>query len=215
MLILSVDEAGSFLATARTELLLGHLRGDAADLPFLADVGPRHARLERALTFRDGVVWRVVPLDGERVLVAGEPVPDGGRVLVDGDRVQLGVNLAFRFRRPDAGSTSAVLDLQHGAECRGCGGVLLFGEGPEGRVRIGPGPRTHVRAAALEHELVAELAGGELSFSSTGGVSRGARAASEDRISLAVPPREPVDLFVGSSRDGEPPFAIALRAGPG
>ena len=152
MMILSVDEAGTFLVALETELVLGHLRDGSADLPFLADVGPRHARLERTETFRDGAVWRIAPLAAEPVITAGETVPDDGRALVDGDVVELGVNLAFRFRRPDPASTSAVLDLLHGTECLGCRGIVLLGSGPSGRLSIGPGSRCHLRAGGLQED---------------------------------------------------------------
>ena len=207
MMLLFVDEVGTYWVSSKTELVLGHVRGGAADLPFLADVGPRHARLERVESFRGGVVWRVAPLEGESVVVAGEPVSVDGRALVDGDRVELGVNLSFRFRRPDPGSTSAVLELEHGVECRGARGVVLFGEGASGR--------SHLRVGGLDEELELELGPGRLELACVRGVSR--RLAAEnpadpiDRISVEVPPRERIDLFVGSGADGRPPFALAFQ----
>ena len=113
-LALTVDELGSYLLVPGDDLVLGHLRGEAADLPFLADVGPRHARLSRSTSFRGGARWSIVPLEGEPVAVNGRPVSEGGQPLAHGDRVTLGVNLGFRFHRPDAASTTAVLRAPRG-----------------------------------------------------------------------------------------------------
>ena len=214
--VLAVDELGSFLVSRRAELVLGHLRGGQADLPFLADVGARHARFRREESFREGQVWRVVPEPGENVAVGRELVPADGRVLTDGDRVAFGVNLELRFRRPDPGSTTAVLELKSGVECLGCDGVLLFAEGPAGRVRVGSGAHSHLRVAALAEDLWLELAGDSIEVASERGVARPGESQTE-RLGVPVPPPTRADLFVGTGADGKPPFAIAFLPieGPG
>src|SRR6185436_16521093 len=133
--LLSVDDAGAFLVCLREEIVLGHVQGDA-DLPFLADVAPRHAVLRRATTFASGPVWSIEPVGRERVCVGGEPV-SGRRALASGDEIELAPNLALRFVLPVPASESALLELHAGAECLGATHVILFAEGSGGRLAIG------------------------------------------------------------------------------
>ncbi len=207
--VLSVDELGTFLVRSEPELVIGHLREGCADLPFLADVGPRHALLSRRSSFRSGTAWFIAPLDGERVSANGEPVPEAGRRLHHGDQVELGVNLAFRCLRPDPASTSVVLELRRGAQCRGCSAIVLLDEGPSGRLRIGPSPICHLRAWALAAELVLELSGGRLRVSSKGGLA-GAGEPRSEVVHLPAPPPRRVDLFVGQGTADRPPFALVF-----
>ncbi len=208
--VLSVDELGSFLVVPGSDAVVGHVRAGEADLPFLADVGSRHARLHRESSFRTGSTWRITPLFGEEVVVNGDEVGPDGKSVSHGDQVRLGVNLAFRFLRPEPASTTAVLELGSGAECRGCSGVVLIGEGPEGGLRIGRGSRSHLVAEGLQEDLSLELEGGVLQLRCAEGVRAGERPCG-DSVRLSVPPPQRVDVYVGESVEGRPPFAIAIR----
>lgn len=203
---LAVDDLGSLLVVAGDELVLGHVRAGEADLPFLADVGPRHARLRRERSFSAGSRWLLEPVDGERVLARGLPLA-GPRALADGDEVELGVNLAFRYRRTDPASESALLSLQRGAECRGSASVLLLAPGPGGRVRVGPGPHCLLRTAAPAREIRLELRGSELWLASESVAVQG--GAPRSTLVLAVPPAERVDVMAPRGEGGAP-FALSL-----
>lgn len=202
---LSVDDAGQYFVALSEDLVLGHLRAGVADLGMLADIGPRHARLELGASLRAGAAWTIRPLEGERVEVNGAHLIEGASVLCDGDVVRLAHNLAFRFRQPDLASSSAVLELLHGAECAHAPAVLLFGAGPGARVRIGAGRTSHVRVPSLAHEFELVRSGGEIRVRGSLGFSGG-----EGEMSLACPPLEPVTLVAGKSAAGRPPFGISF-----
>ena len=211
-LLLTVDDAGQYLVVVASAVVIGHARTGLCDLPFLADVGSRHARLSRRETLHGGATWRVEPLEGETVLVNGRPARAPAR-LIDGDVVQLGANLTFRFGVPDPASSSAVLDLLHGAECLGAGHALLVAEGDEGRVRIGAAAQRHVRVPNLLHAVTLVAEGARLLVRCEAGVSDGA-SAPQGTFALPLPPPQRVDLAVGGPREESggvrPPFGLSL-----
>jgi len=219
---LSVDEGGQYLVAAGESFVLGHLRAGRADLPFLADVGAEHARIEGFESFRDGPGWRIVPLAGERVRVNGADVPDEGRRLADGDEVELAVNLAFHYRAPDPASHTVRLDLLRGAECAACSALILMGCGAGGRLRIGAGGARHVRVPQMDSEVALQLVGRELVLTCRRGLHAGGpgdAAAPGDPASgagvqreLALPCPPPRRFEVTAARaDGEgPPLCIAI-----
>jgi len=214
---LTVDDAGQFLVACGTEFVLGHIHGGRADLPFLADVGAEHARLECFQSLRSGPGWRIVPLAGERVTRGGEPVPPEGVVLRDGDRLALGRNLGFRFRAPDPASATVLLELVRGAECLGSTRVVLFAEGPGGRLRVGAGGQRHVRVPRLEAELTLTRTGDRLAVASHGGLGRGLvpNGAEVHADELALPPTERRDWSVGKASAAGPPVGLSVAPAPG
>ena len=60
---LAIDDVGEFLVACRPSLIIGHSRGDRADLPFLADLESAHARLFLEESFHGGPRWH---LEGPR-----------------------------------------------------------------------------------------------------------------------------------------------------
>jgi hypothetical protein len=160
--VLSVDELGSYLVVDACELVIGHIGGAGVDLPFLADVGARHAVLSRQLSFRDGLIWRIAPLGEEQVSVGGDVVAEGGHSLVHNDRVTLGVNLSFRYSQPDPGSTTAVLELLQAAECFGNRAIVLQNEGESGKLRLGRSSLCHLRVETLAEETKLSRLGSKL-----------------------------------------------------
>lgn len=224
---LSVDEGGQYLVAAGESFVVGHLRAGRADLPFLADVGAEHARLEGFESFRDGPGWRVVPLSGESVRVNGTPVPDEGRRLADGDEVELAVNLAFHVSAPDPASRTVRLDLMRGAECGACSAIILMGAGEGGRLRIGAGGSRHVRVLQMDEEVALKLVEHELVLTCRRGLHAGgpseARRAGERssdapvQRELALPCPPPRRFEVSAARaDGEgPPLCIAISPAEG
>jgi hypothetical protein len=216
--LLSIDDAGQYLVVQDTRLVLGHLRGGQADLPFLADVGAAHAVLERSESLTAGFVWSIAPVGREHVDVGGSRI-EGSVSLADGDRVRLGENLHFTYRVPDPASETVVLELQEGAECAGARRVLLLAAGAGGRVRIGTAANRHVRIAGLEHEISLVLEGERLRVRCAG-PSEGSEPAAlpEEGVSFPLPPRRRIDLSVGQPQGGRPPFGLAVGPadlGPG
>lgn len=214
--LLSVDGGGQFLLCGGERLTLGHLRAGQADLGFLADVGARHAVLERAESLLEGPGWRIVPCAGEAVQVGGRPLGPEGCRLASGDRVRLGENLEFLVELPDPASASAVLELLHGVECSGARRVVLFAPGAGGRVRIGSTLGHVVRVPGLDFELVLEWSGEELALSSELPLRReGLRAedgAQECReLRLAFPPRAHEAFTSGRPLGSRPPFGFSLE----
>ncbi|NRA95544.1 MAG: hypothetical protein HRU14_04975 [Planctomycetes bacterium] len=141
--ILRVEERGDWFVHPGRSLLIGNATRRAADLPVLAAVGSRHARIERIM---DGhsVHYRVVPLPGHEVTKNRRKVMDLA-LLEDGDAIGLGTSLRLVFRRPVPTSATAVLELGGDFTVHGCRRVLLFSEaGRAGSIVIGPGPETHV-----------------------------------------------------------------------
>jgi len=207
--LLSVDDGGQFLVAAADRVTIGHVRGDA-DLPFLADVGPQHALLERRTSLSGGSVWWIRPLAGEPVRAGGEALAEGGVALRGGARLELGGNLAFRVRAPDPASETLLLELEGGLECHGARAIVLFGDGAGGRLRIGSQGQRHVAIPNLPHEITLVRRGARLLVSCEAGV-RGAVESASETFSLPLPPRERLDLTIGRSRDGRPPFALTLE----
>ncbi|MBK7643754.1 MAG: FHA domain-containing protein [Planctomycetes bacterium] len=210
---LAVDDGGEFLVFAGESLVLGHLRSNGADLRFLADVESEHARLERHESFHGGVEWRVEPLGSASVRVNGVAL-SGARALVHGDRLQLGRNLGLAFRALDSASSSAFLELEGQAECEGARHVLLFSQGPSGRVRIGSKRHRPIPVPELEREVVLELAQAQLLLRCSGGLACGAlrvSAGPQASLALELPIRSSLFVETGARAVGRAPFTLALR----
>jgi hypothetical protein len=197
--LLALDNAGTFLVAAGRELALGHSRARRADLGFLADVAPLHARLSFSQeTFHSAAAWSIAPLGSESVWVNGRPVPPEGRALLDGERIQLSKNLALRFRSVDPASSSAVLELEGGLECSGAQRVLLLVEGPAGRVRIGPGEHRTIRAPAQNPELELELERDELRLTCEQGLLPEGASNASRTCAVRCPPASGQHVRIGA-----------------
>ena len=207
--LLSVDGAGQTLVIGGDRITIGHLRVGRADLPFLADVGAMHAELVRMESLREGSVWSIRPLGGEKVWVGERRIREEGCMLSEGVHVKLGENLVFRFAMPDDASRTVLLQILTAAECAGAKTVALFGEGDGGRLRIGAAEKRHIRVPNLEHEISIVRQGERLFIRCEAGVSRPEESTTDD-FSLPFPPPQRIDLQVGTSRGGRPPFSLAL-----
>ncbi len=213
--LLAVDDAGEFLVVVGERVTLGHLRARDVDLPFLADVAARHARLELVEDFHAGARWRIAPESGASVHVNGRAVVEPGTLLADGDEVRLAANLAFRFVARERGSSSARLEFGGGQECLGAPRVLLLAPGSGGRARIGAGAARLLSLHDLEHEieLSAERTAGAASVSvrCTAGLAAVSPAASEPEIRLALPLALSVTRTARARGPKKPPFALIFR----
>lgn len=209
--LLSVDDAGQYLLVGSERVTLGHLRAASADLVFLADVGALHAELVREDSLRHGPGWRILPLAGETVTLAGRPLSAAGARLSSGERVRLGTNLEFVFLAPDPASASAVLELARGAECLGARRILLFAPGAAGRFALGALVRHAVRVPGLEFVLSFERREHELCVR---GEDTGEAGALAGERCFAFPPAERVTLTTGAARGSRPPFSCSLEPVP-
>lgn len=120
--VLWVDGVGGFLVCLSDEVILGQsVAGNLIDIPILGDLSRKHARIRRS---GEGYVidpLQTVKLNGKRI--------DRSTALCDGDELELGTGIRFRFRRPHALSASARLEpisrhrIQPSAD-----GILLMAE---------------------------------------------------------------------------------------
>jgi len=216
-LLLTIDDAGQYLLAPGSRLVLGHLRGGRADLPFLADLGATHAVLERHDSFRDGSVWTVAPVHAGSRDAADEVLVNGRRIeesspLAAGDEVRLG-GISFRYRVPDPASETALLQFTEGMECAGATRILLFGEGEGGRVRIGASEHRHVRVANLEHEITLHREADRLAVRCEAVIRTGGGSTppeGEPGITVPLPLPRRLDLSIGKPEGGRPPFGISI-----
>lgn len=216
---LAVDDAGEYLVAIGEDFTIGHESSTRADLRFLAHVEREHARLVFTNDFHAGPTWRVVPIGALHATVRGREVATSGAVLVDGDRVVLGQNLAFHFRAEELSSSSVVLELEHGIECQGAGRLLLFVSGAAGRVTIGSSSKRPIRAGGLEHAVSLEVSevgsdGSEarLAVACTAGIARGVRPGegAPTSLSILVPPRASERFTFGARARTEAPFEVVV-----
>jgi hypothetical protein len=102
--LLWVDGVGGYLVCLSNEVVLGQAApGNRVDVPILADISRRHAKVRR-----EGEGYVVEPLHVLRI--NGESVQNK-TLLSDGDEIELGSGVRFQFRRPHALSASARIDL--------------------------------------------------------------------------------------------------------
>ncbi len=150
--VLWIDSVGGFLVCLREEIVIGQPGcGSEVDVPVMADVSRRHARIRR-----DGEgylleAWREVRVDGQAVRAAAP--------LVDGCRIELGRGVLLKFTRPNALTTTARLELlsRHHTEPR-TDGVLLMADS----CILGPKRHSHVVCPLWREELILYRHGGEL-----------------------------------------------------
>lgn len=209
---LAVDDAGDYIAIGGDEVVIGHRSAERADLPILGDLDAVHARILRSESFHGGPAWMIQPAEERVVRVDGAEVPAGGAALHDGVEVELSPQIRFRFRLPDPGSCSALIEFQRGVECEGANRVLLFAQGPAGRVRTGRRTDRHLVVRGAAPELSLELNGDQLDCSSPAGLRRPGSDSAAQQLSVDVPPTAPLSVTVGERVGGRPPFGITLRA---
>jgi len=102
--MLWVDAVGGFWVCMADVVSLGQpVRSGTADIPILADISSRHARIRRD---GEGYVIEAV----REVRVDGKPVREMGW-LGNGSKIELGEGVRLVFRRPHALSATARIDF--------------------------------------------------------------------------------------------------------
>lgn len=104
--MLWVDAVGAFWMCLGDEVLLGQPteRGYGPDVPILADLSARHARIRR-----DGEGYVLEPIRSVRL---GDRPAVRPTMLLDGDRIELGINVRLRFWHPHPLSATVRLDFE-------------------------------------------------------------------------------------------------------
>jgi len=132
--MLWVDAVGGFLVCLGQQVTLGQpVRSGGADVPILADISSRHARIRR-----DGEGYLIEAV--RQVRVDGRPVREVGW-LTDGSRIELGEGVRLIFRRPHPLSATARLGFASGHRTEpSADAVLLMAEccilGPEAHSHV-------------------------------------------------------------------------------
>jgi len=142
--MLWVDAVGGFLVCLADEVTIGQpVPCRAVDVPILADISSRHARI-----IRDGESYlidaiRQVRLDGRAV--------SGAELLANGSRIVLGEGVRLKFRRPHALSSTVRLDFDsRHRTLPAADAVLLMADS----CVLGPNPRSHVVCGDWSNEVI-------------------------------------------------------------
>jgi hypothetical protein len=142
--MLWVDAVGGFWVCLADELILGQPAGPGTvDIPILADISSRHARIRR-----DGEGYLIEAI--RDVYVDGRPV-DKVAALGHGSKIGLGQRVRLRLRRPHALSATARLDFDsHHRTYPSADAVLLMADS----CVLGPHPCSHIVCPDWPQEVV-------------------------------------------------------------
>lgn len=148
--LLWVDAVGGYLVLLGQEVVLGQsVPGATVDVPILADLARKHAKIRRL-----GESYVIEPI-GE-VRVTSRLVTED-TLLSHGDEIQLGSSVRLRFQQPHPLSSTARLDfigrqrIQPAADA-----VLLMGE----TCVMGPNRRNHIVCRDWSEDVVLHRKGG-------------------------------------------------------
>lgn len=143
--MLWVDGVGGYLVTLADQIVIGQPgvgESDGPDLPILADLSRRHARLARS-----GGRYVLTPYGKARL--NGRAI-DGPAVIENGALIELG-GVALRLRRPHALSASALVTVESGHRTvPAADAVLLMAES----CVLGPKPHSHIRCVDWRDEAI-------------------------------------------------------------
>ena len=142
--MLWVDAVGGYWVCLKDEVVLGQPgeQGEA-DIPILADLSGRHARIGR-----DGEGYWIEALRDVRL--DGRPVGQRGW-LRDGSRIELGSSVRLVFRRPHPLSATARLEFTSRHRTRPASdGVLLMAD----CCVLGPKPNSHIVCREWPREVI-------------------------------------------------------------
>jgi hypothetical protein len=183
-LLIRVDGVGSFLVLRGQRVTLGPISSSARpDIAFLIDPSTPPVAIERA--------------EEDYFLVTGGAA--GGavsrRLLTDGDKIDLSGRCRLRFSRPNAASTSALLELTAGRLGQSDTRKIIL---MDREILLGAGAAAHIRAEDLAEQAVLLVRDGRLACQTGQPVLiNGKMAACPAALPLATPVRiGPVSLIV-------------------
>ena len=212
---LILDDLGEYLVPLQTEFTLGHARAGQSDFGIMADLEPLHARFHVQESFYGGHSWRVAPLASATLKLDGRAVGEEGATLSPGALLALSPRIQLWVDGLGEGASSVALRLVGEVECEGATRLLLMGRGPAGELTLGRGSGSSIRVVALEEELHLRLNEERtLRLRSAMPLRIGGAAGAEQELdgelSIRVPPSEHIDVLVGESRAGRPPYGVML-----
>ena len=212
---LSLDDLGEYVVPLHSEFTLGHARAGRADLGVVADLDPIHARFRLHVSFHGGHSWRVSPVGAAPLMLSGEEVDSDGIALEAGGLLQLSPHVLIEVEGLGEGSSSIALKFRGGVECEGTSRLLLLGRGAAGEVKIGRSASAPLRVAGLEEGLSLRLnEDSRISVHSSAPIRFGGESSLDgtqrEELMIHVPPTQNVDVLVGSSRGGRPPYGLMI-----
>jgi hypothetical protein len=142
--MLWIDSVGGYWVCLADELIVGQPNpAGSADIPILADISGRHARIRR-----DGEGYLIEAIRDVRV--GGRPVKES-ELLVDGSRIELGPSVKLQFRRTHPLSLTARLDFEsrHRTQPPADAALLLADS-----CVLGPKPHSHVVCRDWTREVI-------------------------------------------------------------
>lgn len=147
-----IDAVGGYLVCLGEEVVLGQaIPGASVDVPIFGNLSRGHATIRR-----DGEGYVLTP--ESEVRIEGRKL-DGPSFLADGDEIQLGEAVRYRFRRPHALSASARLEPLSGHRTHPASdAVLLMAES----LVLGRKLHNHVVCRDWEEDVVLFRQGEEL-----------------------------------------------------
>ncbi len=149
--LLRVDEGGEFVVLRGESITIGNLRDGTSDLPILAAIAGKHARIQRSMSFHGGMQDTLSAESGE-VRVRGGRVTT--HALRPGDKFQLGAALQCSYQLPCKRSLTAMLQVHGGFQVAGTDRVLLLKDrGRDGRICLGASQDVHIRVASATAEV--------------------------------------------------------------
>ena len=142
--MLWIDSVGGYWVCLADELIIGQPGDrDGADIPILADISSRHARIRR-----DGEGYLIDAL--REVRVAGRAV-EKTELLSDSSRIEIGPSVKLQLRRTHPLSMSARLDfLSRHRTQPAADAVLLLADS----CVMGPKPHSHVVCRDWPSEVI-------------------------------------------------------------
>lgn len=220
---LVLDDLGEFIVPLGDAFTLGDAREGRADLGVVADLVAVHARFCWSESFHGGHQWRVFGAGGAGLCVGGLEVGPEGAVLEACSGLELSPQVRIAIESLGEGSSSVVVAFRGGVECEGTSRLLLFGRGAAGAIHLGRAGAAGFGVGRLEQPLSLELGEDSTLRVSSADVLRFGGEASIDglereSLTIHLPPERSVDLLVGSSRGGSPPYGVMvapLRRGAG
>ena len=140
--MLWVDAVGGYWVCLADELIVGQPAG-GADIPILADISSRHARIRR-----DGEGYLIDAI--REVRVGGRPV-ESTELLTDGSRIEIGRGVTLQMRRAHPLSLTARLDfLSRHRTQPPADAVLLLADS----CVLGPKPHSHIVCRDWTREVI-------------------------------------------------------------
>jgi hypothetical protein len=158
--MLWVDAVGGYWVCLADTVIIGQpIACGSADVPILANISSRHARVRR-----DGEGYLIEAL--RPVRLNGRPVHEAG-LLAEGTKIELGEGVRMVFRRPHALSATARLDfLSNHRTQPSADAVLLMAES----CILGPGRHCHVVCRDWTREVILFRQGNDLYCRAAGGL---------------------------------------------